>query len=495
MKFRMLLTFGVLTAIAASQLDGQDLPKANKHHHYKLVDLGTLGGPNSQVNGLEAIRDISRRGTVTGAADTTTTDPFCFVDCFVNHAFAWRNGKLTDLGALPGDGNNSYGIWIAGSGLVVGVSENGMIDPDTGTPEYHAVRWNNGSIRDLGTLGGTLSLASSANDRGEVVGAALNTVSDPWLQGPSSFLSSFFFFPGTTQAHAFLWERGSIQDLGTLGGPDSVAAIVNESGQVAGTSFTDSAPNSTTGIPTVHPFLWEQGAMRDLGTLGGTNSLSNYLNSRGEVVGWTTLAGDASRHAFLWHKGFLEDLGTAGGVNSEAWAVNDAGEVVGRADFSASSTDHHAFLWKRGVMTDLSTPEGQPCSTAYSINSRGGIVGDSGVCGVGGVGWLWENGGPIVALQTLISPPSDITVTGATFINDRGEIVAGGILPNGDEHAILLVPCDEDHREVEGCDYGVSDVDAIATPQALAPRDVDRGTRRFTSRRGISSYGFGMVEP
>jgi probable HAF family extracellular repeat protein len=155
----------------------------------------------------------------------------------------------------------------------------------------------------LGTMGGTLSLASSANERGMVVGGAFNSVADPWSQGPSSFETNFFFFPGITQAHAFLWDQGAMTDLGTLGGPDSVAAVINNRGQVAGTSFTDSTPNLTTGIPTAHPFLWDGGAMQDIGTFGGTNSLAMNMNDHGQVVGWANVVGDGSHHAFCWRKG------------------------------------------------------------------------------------------------------------------------------------------------------------------------------------------------
>src|SRR5215469_1953885 len=88
-----------------------------------------------------------------------------------------------------------------------------------------------------------------------------------------------------------------------LGGPDAAASLINQHGQNTGGSYTDSIPQPTTGLPTLHPFLWEKGkGMKDLGSLGGTSTASvNALNERGEVVGGALLAGDQLNHPFLWN--------------------------------------------------------------------------------------------------------------------------------------------------------------------------------------------------
>jgi hypothetical protein len=83
-------------------------------------------------------------------------------------------------------------------------------------------------------------------------------------------------------------------------------------------------------------------------------------------------------------------------------------------------------------------------------------------CGNDLHGFLWENGGPIVDLNTLVRPNSDLTVLNAFDINDRGEIAGDGVLPNGDVRAVLLIPCDENHPGVEGCDYDTVDAEAAA---------------------------------
>jgi probable HAF family extracellular repeat protein len=343
-----------------------------------------------------------------------------------------RDGAVTELDVLPG-GMNSQTIWISRSGLIAGFSENGLIDPLTGLPQGRAVLWTkDGQVNDLGTVpGGNESLATAVNSRGQVVGFSNNDVPDP------------FSLAGlVTQTRAFLWQNGVMQDLGTLGGTDGLASDINERSQIAGFSFTNSDA-------TLNPFFWQNGTMTDIGSLGGTFGIPNWLNSRGQVVGNSNLAGDATHHGFLWDRGTLTDVGTLGGDNSEADWISDSGLVVGRADVPGSLT-HHGFLWRHGVMTDLGVIDGDACSTGNGVNSRRQGVGDAGVCFVGGRAWLWENGGPMVDLNDLALPGSGLHLQDATIINDRGEIVCTGVLPNGDQHAVLLIPVDNDENANRG---------------------------------------------
>jgi len=106
-----------------------------------------------------------------------------------------------------------------------------------------------------------------------------------------------------------------------------------------------------------------------------------------------------------------------GGDNSETNWINDSGLVVGRADVPGSLT-HHGFLWRHGVMTDLGVIGGDACSTAYAVNSHGVIVGDAGICFVGGRAWLSDNGGPMLDLNDLALPGSGLHLQDARLIND-----------------------------------------------------------------------------
>jgi probable HAF family extracellular repeat protein len=406
-----------------------------KHHRYNVVDVGTFGGPNADtLVPPPAAQILTNNGVFVGTGETKIPDPFpssCFApDCLVRDPLLWFAGLRVRLPSLR-RGYSGGPISVNDFGVAVGFAENGEIDPLLGTPELKATLWKSGKAIDLGTLGGNGASANAINDRGQIFGGALNTI----LDGNSAFP---FFVPGATQVHAVLWEDGSIQDLGTLGGTDSVVYQANERGEAMGISFTDNVVHDSTGLPTTHPFLWERGRMEDVGSLGGTLSWGFGVNSRDEVVGFSLLDGDTIEHPFLWRHGVLADLGTLGGDNGEAWWINDRGHAVGRADLSGSQS-HHAFLWRNHQMKDLGTPDGNACSTGEKINRFDQVVGDSGECGVGGDPFLWEND-DIVAIRDLVVPGSGRFVFDAFDINDQGEIVSFCTTPEGHVHVCLLMP-------------------------------------------------------
>ena len=227
-----------------------------------MVDLGTLGGGYSRAVA------VNLWGQVVG--DSTTPGDT------VSHAFSWtKKGGMIDLGTPPGSYSNASAVntW----GQVVG----SIFTP--GNLGYHAFSWTQqGGMVDLGTLGGGYSEAFAVNDSGQVVG-----------------------YSGTSGGadHAFSWSRwGGMVDLGTLGGSNSYPGFfgppfqrtVNIGGQVVGYS-------NTRGDAGYHAFSWTQeGGMLDLRPLGGTNSIAFAVNDSGQVVGSCDLASGQS-HACLWN--------------------------------------------------------------------------------------------------------------------------------------------------------------------------------------------------
>ena len=127
----------------------------------------------------------------------------------------------------------------------------------------------------------------------------------------------------------------------------------------------------------------------------------------------------------------------------EVIGLNNAGEIVGKAQLPNSPT-LHAFLAKKNAsMIDLGSLAGDPCSVAISINAQPQIVGFSDDCsGNNQHAFLWEDG-RITDLNGFVPAGSDLTLIQGLFINDRGEITAQSVLPNGDQRAVLLIPCGE----------------------------------------------------
>jgi probable HAF family extracellular repeat protein len=372
--------------------------------------------------------------------------------------------SITDLGTLGG--NNSGPSGINNRGQVVGWSETTDIDPSSGFPIFHAFLWNKGVMHDLGTLGGQYSeaLLGGINSQGQVVGHA-ETV-DP--NNPPFF-----------EWHAFLWKKGAMHDLGTLGGITSFANAIDSEQRVVGGAQTNE-PDPLLGQQ-YHPFLWEKGVMMDLGTLGGNLAFATGISvieaqesgeegaadkeqaqntrktrhSRFQVVGGSTVDNNPTPpflfplFAFLWEDGVMTNLGALGGIESFPEAINDRSQVVGEftALDSAGAGISHAFRWENGLMQDLGTVVGDSDSVAYAINHEGQIVGGSGSGFIDAPfnpvhAFLWEHG-VLTDLNTLIPANADLQLIAAFGINARGQIAALAYeFSTGTIRALLLKPQD-----------------------------------------------------
>jgi len=313
---------------------------------------------------------INNKGWVTGVSDLPGGTTV--------HGFLWQEGStMKDLGTLGGPNSGVFWPVKDNRGLIAGYSETSSTDPLNenfcGFGPAHTCLgflWQKGAMTPLPTLGGNNGFATGVNNRGQVVGTAENGTHDPSCIAPQ-----------VLDWEAVVWgpEEGEIHELPPFPG-DSIAAAVaiNDKGQVVGGSGPICGPVSTAG--SLHAVLWQDGSVTDLGSFGGTmNNVGTAINNLGQAVGFSDLAGDTAEHAFLWQDGLMTDLGTLpGDFSSTAYGINNKGQVVGIS--CDQSGNCRAFLWQDGVMTDLNTliPAGSPLLIyGGDINSRGEIVGQA----------------------------------------------------------------------------------------------------------------------
>lgn len=310
-------------------------------------------------------------------------------------------------------------------------------------------------FRDLGDLGGGLSLAAGVNEQGHIVGYAYNTEGNQ---------------------RAVIWRDGGIFDLGTLGGRNSSATDINELGEIVGTSDTperatnafvvregvmfdlgrvpgDSGSNAqainesgqvlanSVAIDRPLAFLFSRDGGRPtfLGDLGIPETWAWDLNDAGVAVGWST-DDEFRRSAFRWEAGTMISMGSLIGLEGESVArgINSQGDICG---CSSSNDGQRAFIWRDGAMSSLGVLPNGVESCAQSVNDLSQVVGFSFVDpGFEAAPFIWQAGRMYDLNDLTIDLPAGARVYDALDINNRGQVVGQLVFEDTTYHGFLLTP-------------------------------------------------------
>jgi probable HAF family extracellular repeat protein len=263
-------------------------------------------------------------------------------------------------------------VFLGGLGLAGGEASD-MVDgrivgeAQRADGRFHAFLWENGSMQDLGALPNPVLTIS----RAMAINSARQVVGYSLVELAN----------GNSAEHAFLWQNGTMRDLGTLGGPSSRALDINPDGLIVGQAQNALGKNRAV--------LWRDGVIRSLGTLGGGQSAAVGVNDLGVVVGSSTTKSGNYR-AFVWANGSMRALGTLGGGSDQATAINRAGHIVGSG--ATKSGLSHAVLWKDGKTIDLGVLPGDQQSYAEDIDDAGRVTGFSAATGGRTRVFIWEKG-------------------------------------------------------------------------------------------------------
>src|SRR5256886_4772016 len=242
-------------------------------------------------------------------------------------------------------------------------------------------------VSTLPDFGGTSSGGNSINDQS-------------WVAGYSRL-------PDRNR-HAMLWRNGSLTDLGTLGGPNSSVTwnVKNTAGIIVGISQTATTPepnaenwssaafySTPNNIGYINlGFVWQQGQMRGLPNFPrGNNGFATGANNLGQVVGWaengfhdpTCCCTQVLQfRPAMWTLGSPDQIHELplirGDTSGAATAINDNGQIVGISGICDQAvgrhTAKHAVLWENGGVTDSGTFPAAWWNTPTAINQHGDIV-------------------------------------------------------------------------------------------------------------------------
>jgi probable HAF family extracellular repeat protein len=260
---------------------------------------------------------------------------------------------LAQVGRLPSEGSglSTYGLAVSDDGRVTGFGGTAVGD--------HAFYWDGIALRDLGTLGGRISLGYDVNSSGRVAGEAYNAGG---------------------QSHAFVSapNGGALTDLGTLGGTHSFAFGISDAGRVVGYANTARhVPLAVYWDPTAGGYS----AATTISGLGTAGSFAYGVSDGGSVTGHTQVAGGP--RAFYWSGlpdqdatiiGVFADLAN---VNAFGYGVSSGGQVVGFQEGVVGGVSvSRGFLWDHvhGLRDLSSVASGWTIVTARGINDAGQIL-------------------------------------------------------------------------------------------------------------------------
>ncbi|HLJ90673.1 MAG TPA: hypothetical protein VKZ53_27950 [Candidatus Angelobacter sp.] len=392
----------------------------------------------------------------------------------ISDALAQGSYRVTDLGTLNGDNFscamavNNHG-WTESMDGVVNPPSNSLFAP---VLVGHAALNIDGLRIDLGTLGGHNSFMgySGLNDRGEAVGFSETAVPDPDGEDVCGFGT------GLT-CSAFLWRDGHMSALPTVGGNNAEAFAINDRGQIAGfaeTAVSDSTCPAGVVSKTNAPVKWERGQAHALPTVAGDpDGQAQGINERGQVVGYSGNCTTA-HHAMLWEDGNAIPLPGLGPERSNiAWAINNRGQIVGESR-SADGTTFVAVMWQDGVVTTLGagTLPGDHAALASGINSRGQVVGSTVDSGLNWSHAFIYQDGVMKDLNTMFPEDANLFATMGNTINERGQITGmANVLSGphkGEIHAFLATPVEASINK------SIADVVPGGHPQSNLPANLPK---------------------
>jgi probable HAF family extracellular repeat protein len=370
-----------------------------------------------------------------------------------SNAFAQQSYKIIDLGINNSKDNFSMAMGLNNQGWAENMD--GTVNPpenstSTTVARGRAVISIYGFNIDLGTLGKPDGNSwinwGGINDRGEAVGMSETADPDPNREDICGFGTHLTCVP-------FLWRDGHMSALPTLGGNNGQASAINNRGEVVGYAedgaVDSTCPAGTTNNRITLPALWERGSAEALPLVGNDpDGVAFGINDRGQAVGYSGNCTTAT-HAAMWKDNtafVLQDLGGTG--SNFAYAISNRGQIAGQVG-TADGTTFYAAVWQNGAdgaVTNLGVLPGDFAAFATGINNRGQVVGNNFDSSFNwSRGFIWQDGA-MTDLNTLISADSNLFIISASNINERGQISGMATVLSGphagDIHAYLLTPVD-----------------------------------------------------